>query len=325
MKKSYDDRVLEAAQDFKNLVIYFCVTRAQHYQDFFDQGSFSIEKLLHMLDFLDNWKSKSAYERKRYANAYAKYSRAINYAFGISKKLVLAALGYARKDDGRLCRIHLDEVLNLLNKDKQTIKVVNAGRKFEYVEDADGNFVHKKDEKGKSVLKCYWCKKYLIADRAYWFSLLKNEKYNDIIKYGSPRLQKIIFKWQKKNKKKNEELEEVEEVKEPKEPKEVVKEEPTLKEPLKPINVYEFLSILKFNKISKDFAKIIAKRTAFRQQIKTFDEKQLEATNFDDVPQFWKRLYLANCSDKSFCDDGLKDNIKDEYLKSNNLTYLTVL
>ena len=99
-----------------------------------------------------------------YAKHYADVSKELNYAFGIDSNLVKQVLGrYVGKDGKKVC-IKIDDVLHLINKDNEVVKEVNAGRRFEFE-----NGKHKKDADGKSIVKCYWNKKYLIASKAYWF------------------------------------------------------------------------------------------------------------------------------------------------------------
>jgi hypothetical protein len=67
------------------------------------------------------------------------------------------------------------------------IKVVNDGKKF------------KKNEDNTYSVKCWWKKKYLLANEKYWYTLMEDPRYRDIDKFpnASDRVKKIIMNWRK--------------------------------------------------------------------------------------------------------------------------------
>lgn len=302
MKKlTYEECLLRASEDFKDLVIYFCVTRAKHNKDFFENGTFSPKKMVRMFKFVESWKKRTSNEKKLYAKRYALISKSLNYAFGIDHHLVKQVLGrYVDKHGKKVC-IKIDDVLSMVNGKHKIVKEVNAGRKFEF---EDGK--HKKDADGKSVVKCYWNKKYLIDNKDYWFLLLNDDKYNDIRKFASNRLQKIVFNWF--NGKFDAEENAVEEL----------KEETKKAEELKPITIYELTSLYNNKTVSVDLLNLIYKKTLIKSEITTYDKSKVDNT-YTDEKDFWKRLYLVNCKNKNFCNAALKEVIEENYKKTNGI------
>ena len=308
-KLTYEDCLLRAAADFKDLVIYFCVARAKRNKDFFENGTFSSRKLVRMFKFVESWKKRTSDEKKLYAKRHATYSKALNYAFGIDSNLVKQVLGRYVDAEGKKVCIKIDDVLSRINKNKAVIKEVNAGRKFEFE-----NGKHKKDSDGKSIVKCYWRKKYLLANKNYWFSLLDDEKYSDVRKFASSRLQKIVFDWL--NGKFDAEENAVEEPKE--ETKEETKKE---EEELKPITIYELVSLYNNKAVRLDSLNLIFNHTLIKSELHTYDKSKVDNT-YTDEKDFWKRLYLVNCKNKNFCNAALKEVIEENYKKTNKILSL---
>ena len=169
-KRDKDYYLARAATGFKTLVIYYNVTRPQYEKAYHKDGKFSTDELLKQLDFLDGWKRRTARERRILAHKYATYARTFNYTFSIPSELVNKVLGEYRDEHGNLVRIHKEEVIDKLVRDGY-IKVLNHGSKT------------KKGEDGKIHKICYWGKKYLLANREYWFKLLSDSRYSDYAKY----------------------------------------------------------------------------------------------------------------------------------------------
>ena len=174
--------ISRAKQDIRDLFIYFNITRPKHEKAYFKEGKFSVKELVRQMDFLEGWSRKSRVEKKSLAKYYTLYSKTFNYVFGIPKDLIVKVAGVYYDEDGKQHRVNYHEIVDELIKEG-FIKVVNAGRKFERTED------------GQYKVKCWWCKKYIMANRKQWYRLMSEDKYDDINKYGSDRLRKIVFKW----------------------------------------------------------------------------------------------------------------------------------
>ena len=330
MKKlTYEECLLRASEDFKDLVIYVCVTRAKHNKDFFENGTFSPKKMVRMFKFVESWKKRTSNEKKLYAKRYALISKSLNYAFGIDHHLVKQVLGrYVDKHGKKVC-IKIDDVLNMVNGKHKIVKEVNAGRKFEF---EDGK--HKKDADGKSVVKCYWNKKYLIDNKDYWFLLLNDDKYNDIRKFASNRLQKMVFDWF--NVKFGAEGKTVEagyKDKQADEAKQVEKqvEKKAFAEEIKPLEITELQSLFKRYAMNYNEFTILVKyvygiKTVtginvddFMTTYKRPDIPNDKKANEEEVAMMWKRLYLGNCKNKNFCNAALKEVIEENYKKTNGI------
>lgn len=182
--KTKQEYINDAIADFKQLVIYFNVTRPQHEKNYYREGRFDLNKMLEQIKFLNDWKKKTRTEKKYGAGRYSLYSTTYNLTFGIPRELISSTLGSYRDEDGKKHRISIDEVIEPLVK-QNYIKVVNAGKKF------------KKDDEGNYKVKCWWNKKYLLANEKYWFKLLNDKKYSNIEGYASKRVRDILFKWVK--------------------------------------------------------------------------------------------------------------------------------
>lgn len=174
--------ISRAKSDIRNLLIYFNITRPKHEKAYFKDGKFELKELVRQLDFLEGWSRKSRVEKKLLAKYYTLYSKTFNYVFGIPKDLIVKVAGVYYDEDGKQHRVNYHEIVDELIKEG-FVKVVNAGRKFERTED------------GQYKVKCWWCKKYIMANRKQWFKLMTEDKYGDINNYGSDRLRKIVFKW----------------------------------------------------------------------------------------------------------------------------------
>lgn len=174
--------ISRAKRDIRDLFIYFNITRPKHEKAYFKDGKFALKELVRQLDFLEGWSRKSRIEKKSLAKYYTLYSKTFNYIFGIPKDLIVKVAGVYYDEDGKQHRVNYNEIVDELIKEG-FIKVVNAGRKFERTED------------GQYKVKCWWCKKYIMANRKQWFKLMNEDKYGDINNYGSDRLRKIVFKW----------------------------------------------------------------------------------------------------------------------------------
>lgn len=173
-----------AKKDFKDLVIYFNVTRPQIVgKNYFKDGKFNIDVFRKQINFLNTWEKKTRIEKNKLSKLYSQYSATFNYVFGIPSELVATVLGFYRDNDGKKCRVLLDEVL-----DNNLITVVNSGKKFN--RSKDGNY----------TVKCWWNKKYLFTNEKYWFKLMSEKKYMSIETFGSDRLIDIIFTWIKNSK-----------------------------------------------------------------------------------------------------------------------------
>ena len=325
MKKlTYDECLLRARHDFKDLVIYFCVTRAKHNKKFFDNGTFSSKKMMKMFVFVKTWNKRSKSEKNMYAKYHATCSETLNYAFGIDHRLVKQVLGrYVGKDGKKDC-IKIDDVLHLINKDKEVIKEVNAGRKFEF----EGG-KHKKDKDGKSIVKCYWRKKYLIANRDYWFRLLDDEKYSDVRKFASSRLQKIVFDWfnsefQVESKTADDKAKHVDEAKQA----ENQVENQAFAEDIKPLERDDVVSL--FNRYAmsvNDFKILIGcygikticgmSVTDYMLGYKRPDIPNDKKATDEEIAMMWKRLYLGNCKQPNNFNNAVKDFIEEHYKKTN--------
>lgn len=174
--------ISRAKRDIRDLFIYFNITRPKHEKAYFKDGKFSVKELVRQLDFLEGWSKKNRVEKKSLAKYYTLYAKTFNYVFGIPKDLIVKVAGVYYDEDGKQHRVNYHEIVDELIKEG-FIKVVNAGRKFERTED------------GQYKVKCWWCKKYIMTNRRQWFKLMSEDKYDDINKYGSDRLRKIVFKW----------------------------------------------------------------------------------------------------------------------------------
>ena len=174
--------ISRAKRDMRDLLIYFNITRPRHEKSYFKDGKFSLNELVKQLTFLEGWSNRNSVEKKSLAKCYIEYSKTFNYVFGIPRELMAKVAGVYYDEDGKQHRVNYEHVIDELVKEG-FIKVVNAGRKFE------------RNEDGQYSVKCWWCKKYIMANRRQWFKLMTEDKYEDIKKYGSDRLRKIVFKW----------------------------------------------------------------------------------------------------------------------------------
>ena len=174
--------ISRAKRDIRDLFIYFNITRPQHEKEYFKDGKFSLKEMVRQMEFLDGWSKRSSAEKKYLANQYARCSRTFNYVFGIPKDLIGKVAGVYYDENNKQHCVSVEQIVQEL-VNEGFIKVVNAGRKFN------------KNEDGSYEVKCYWCKKYIMANRKQWFKLMTDEHYDNINKYGSKRLRKIVFKW----------------------------------------------------------------------------------------------------------------------------------
>lgn len=324
MKKlTYEECLLRARKDFKDLVIYVCVTRAKHNKCFFENGTFSANKMVKMFKFVERWNSRPASEKKMYAKHYAYMSKELNYAFGIDSNLVKQVLGrYVGKDGKKYC-IKIDDVLNLINKDKEVIKEVNAGRRFEFE-----NGKHKKNSDGKSIVKCYWNKKYLIASKAYWFFLLNEDKYNDIRNFASNRLQKMVFDWFNEKFKTDSKINAIANDTKQADNKDFA-------EDIKPLERDEAISLFKRYAMNVIDFKILLKnvynvKTISGLSVEDYmlgyvrkDIPNDEKASYDEIAMMWKRLYLGNCKQPNNFNNSLKEVIEEKYKNTNRILSLT--
>ena len=183
-----------AIDDFKQLVIYFDVTRPQYEKAYFRDGKFSLDKLIGQQKFLDGWNRKSRSDRKSLAKVYSTYSGTFNLTFGIPRELISSIIGSYRDDDGKKHRILFGEVIEPL-VEQNYIKVVNDGKKFS------------KDDDGNYKVKCWWNKKYLLKNEKHWFKLFSEPKYSRIETFANKRVRKIVFNWISRFKKENQKVE----------------------------------------------------------------------------------------------------------------------
>lgn len=192
MKKDKAYYLARAIQGFKVLVIYHCVTKPLYEKAYHKNCKFSKKELMRQMDFLSTWDDRTKKEKQILAYKYAEYSKTFNYTFGIPRKLVADVLGAYQDEQGKLVRIHIDEVVDWLVK-KGWLKVLNHGSKT------------KKNDDGKLVKSCWWTKKYLIANKNYWLTLLDDDRYSDYSKYPlddlgfTIRAVKAIAKFRKAN------------------------------------------------------------------------------------------------------------------------------
>lgn len=177
-----EEALKKAVDDFKQLIIYFDVTRPQHEKNYFQDGKFNLSKLIDQHKFLRTWDKKTRTEKKYLARKYAEYSTTFNLTFGIPSELIKTVLGIYKDEDGRRHKVSIEEVSEILVK-QDFIKVVNAGKKFN--KDEDGNF----------KVKCWWHKKYLLKNEKYWFKMLSEPKYSNIETFATKRVRDIVFNW----------------------------------------------------------------------------------------------------------------------------------
>lgn len=182
MTKTRDFYFKRAVSDFRDLVIYFNITRPQHNEAYFKDGKFSREYFNHQIMFLNNWNKMSKSDKKYEKKKYAKYSSAYNYTFGIPRELAQKVAGVYRDENGVQHKIPITEIESKLVKEG-FMKVANSGRKF------------KKDKDGNYSVKCWWCKKYIMVNSKQKHTLMNDERYSDLLNYGSKRLKKIVFNW----------------------------------------------------------------------------------------------------------------------------------
>lgn len=127
-RQFYIDRAID---NFKTLVIYFCVTRPQFEKSYKVNGKFSIDELLKQMDFVSRWDNQTKDFQKHNHSIYTKYSAAFNYTFGMPSRLVEKVLGCYRDENGKQVRVSIDDVLAPLLKTNQ-LKILNDGRKIDY-------------------------------------------------------------------------------------------------------------------------------------------------------------------------------------------------
>ena len=183
--KNRDYYIRRAEVGFKTLVIYFSVTRPQYEKAYHKDDKFDKDVLMRQMDFLSTWDKRSKREKELLAKRYSEYARTFNYTFDIPVGLVKEILGKYRRS-----RISIKEITDKLEADGW-LEVKNAGTRT------------KKGEDGKAHVVCWWHKKYLIANKKYWFKLLSDNKYSDYLKYPEDkegfvkRAVKIIKKYRK--------------------------------------------------------------------------------------------------------------------------------
>ena len=163
--KNRDYYIRRAEVGFKTLVIYFSVTRPQYEKAYHKDDKFDKDVLMRQMDFLSTWDKRSKREKELLAKRYSEYARTFNYTFDIPVGLVKEILGKYRRS-----RISIKEITDKLEADGW-LEVKNAGTRT------------KKGEDGKAHVVCWWHKKYLIANKKYWFKLLSDNKYSDYLKY----------------------------------------------------------------------------------------------------------------------------------------------
>lgn len=178
-----DYYIRRAEVGFKTLVIYFSVTRPQYEKAYHNDDKFDKDVLMRQMDFLSTWNKRSKREKELLAKRYSEYARTFNYTFDIPVGLVKEIVGKYRRS-----RISIKEITDKLVADGW-LEVKNAGTRT------------KRGEDGKAHVVCWWHKKYLIANKKYWFKLLSDNKYSDYRKYPEDeegfvkRAVKIIAKY----------------------------------------------------------------------------------------------------------------------------------
>lgn len=188
-----EEALKKAVDDFKQLIIYFDVTRPQHEKNYFQDGKFNLSKLIRQQRWLDAWKGTNRIFKKKNAGVYKDYSETFNFTFGIPSELIKTVLGIYKDEDGRRHKVSIEEASDILVKQK-FIRVVNAGKKFN--KDEDGNF----------KVKCWWHKKYLLKNEKYWIKLLSDPKYSNIETFANKRVRNIVFNWISKFKKEHQKV-----------------------------------------------------------------------------------------------------------------------
>lgn len=159
-KRDKEYYLQRAVDGFKTLIIYQCVTKPQFDPFYKVNGKFSKDKLFEESEILEKTNTLS--------RQYKAFSKHHNLAFGLDCRLVEKIIGTYRDADGKKVRISIDEVLDNLNG---WCRCSESGKTI------------RKDANGNPYVVCWWKKKYFIADKNYWLSLLSNPMYSKLETY----------------------------------------------------------------------------------------------------------------------------------------------
>lgn len=187
--KNKDYYIRRAIVGFKTLVIYFTVTRPQYERAYQVNGKFSKDELLKQLDFLTKCRENTGF-KNAHLKQYTNCQRTFNYTFDIPSRLIEKVLGDYKDENGKTVRISIKEIVKEL-EDTGWLRKLNQGS------------VPSKQSDGSYKKLFWWGNKYFIANKAYWFKLLEDERYSDYVRYRKTefvrRVVKLISKWRKAN------------------------------------------------------------------------------------------------------------------------------
>lgn len=157
--KTYEQTLLERADDLQALLEHFCVTRPLQCEEYQSAGQFNIQTFFNQHQMVMGWNTSSRQFKGRFWREYRTCRDRHNEVFGIPQEMIHEVLGWYR---GK--RIPLDAVL-----EKSQWKIVNRGTRVHY------------DKKTQTrQVKCSWKRKILPRSEKAWRAMLMNPAYNSI-------------------------------------------------------------------------------------------------------------------------------------------------
>lgn len=178
--KTYQQTLLERAQDLQALLEHFCVTRPLQCEEYQSAGQFNIKSFFNQHHLVMGWKSASRQFKGSFWREYRTCRDRHNEVFGIPQEVIHEVLGWYR---GK--RIPLDAVLQ-----KSQWKIVNWGTRVHY---------YKKTQTRK--VKCSWKRKIFPTSDKAWRAMLMNPAYDsiDTAPHMTKRVKRIIENWEKED------------------------------------------------------------------------------------------------------------------------------
>lgn len=182
-KTTRQEALNRAVEEFKWIVVKFCVVKPQYRSEFKVNNKFSFNKLKQAFAVVKSGKDKNfdEFTKEEYDN-FKKFSKALNYTFGISSESLKPLLHQYTTSDGKKSRLTISEIVEETSRTFAPIKVVNNGK-----------LISKNKTTGKFETIASWKTKYLIADSTIWESLFTpdSNKIENISINGKKATKKI--------------------------------------------------------------------------------------------------------------------------------------
>lgn len=184
IKTTRQEALDRAVEQFKWIVVKFCVVKPQYRSEFKVDNKFSFNKLKHAFSVVKAGKDKKFDEfTKVEYDEFKKFSKALNYTFGISSESLKPILHWYYDNTGKRVQLKISEIIEETSITFAPIKVINNGK-----------LISKNMTTGKFETIASWKTKYIIADIAFWESLFtpNSNKIENITINGKNPTKQII-------------------------------------------------------------------------------------------------------------------------------------